>query len=175
MNNSIDNNWNYNNDNNWNDNNWNDTNWNDDNFNYNGIFLILIIIVCIIINIICKKPRIMRRRGEGENTIYNNIGIVTENNNEDNNENNNNENNLDNNNLSNNNDNEGNEIDLNYINFNDIDDKIDNIDCSICLELFNNEDKLIKLTCGHIYHELCIEGWFNIQKVCPNCRKDINI
>jgi hypothetical protein len=32
--------------------------------------------------------------------------------------------------------------------------------CFICLSEFNAEEELLKLNCGHTYHELCIKHWF---------------
>lgn len=52
----------------------------------------------------------------------------------------------------------------------------ENKSCSICLEEYENEDKILKYPCEHIFHQYCIETW--IQTVvsksntpsCPNCR-----
>ena len=42
--------------------------------------------------------------------------------------------------------------------------------CSICLEkLNNNNNKIIKLKCNHLYHEKCILEWISIKKICPLC------
>lgn len=41
--------------------------------------------------------------------------------------------------------------------------------CTICLEDFNDKEKLLKLKCNHIYHEQCIKTWFNKKRICPNC------
>ena len=45
--------------------------------------------------------------------------------------------------------------------------------CSICLDEYTDDDKIIKLTCNHIYHKGCIKEWFKVNKNCPNCRKNI--
>ena len=32
---------------------------------------------------------------------------------------------------------------------------------------------IIKLKCNHEYHKECIKAWFDINKNCPQCRKNI--
>lgn len=68
-----------------------------------------------------------------------------------------------------------------YNNLNQIDSSLE---CSICLNKFeNNENSInknklfIKLDCDHIFHKLCIEEWYNtsIYCTCPICRKEIKI
>lgn len=45
--------------------------------------------------------------------------------------------------------------------------------CSICIhELIdkgelNGQVKIIKLTCGHHFHEECIHKWLNVKDHCP--------
>lgn len=46
-------------------------------------------------------------------------------------------------------------------------------ECCICLDPFNDDDKLIKLRCSHIYHKECFEEWIKNQKICPYCRLDV--
>jgi hypothetical protein len=42
--------------------------------------------------------------------------------------------------------------------------------CSICLESYTSEDTYCKLhTCGHNFHEKCIDTWFEIKTCCPVC------
>ena len=56
--------------------------------------------------------------------------------------------------------------------------KIENITncsicCSICMDNYNEDEKVVILKCKHYYHENCIENWLCNQKVtCPICRKD---
>jgi len=54
--------------------------------------------------------------------------------------------------------------------------------CSICLKKFTEAKraKLIALTCGHVFHQECIDGWIATAQsqaghtpVCPLCRKEI--
>ena len=40
-------------------------------------------------------------------------------------------------------------------------------ECSICL---NSSTCGGKLKCGHIFHENCINKWFEFKNTCPNCR-----
>lgn len=46
-------------------------------------------------------------------------------------------------------------------------------ECSICLEGFEDGEKLIKLTCMHRFHSCCLLPWVEVCGACPNCRKDI--
>ena len=46
-------------------------------------------------------------------------------------------------------------------------------ECSICLEEYNGDKDIIKLKCNHEYHKECIKAWFDINKNCPQCRKNI--
>ncbi len=45
-------------------------------------------------------------------------------------------------------------------------------DCSICLEEFKKDTKIVKLSCGHIFHQDCIEKWTKKKKDCPICRSE---
>jgi len=50
-------------------------------------------------------------------------------------------------------------------------EKKENIECSISLEKFNDEDNIIKLNCGHFFHKEPILYWLYMQKnKCPICR-----
>ena len=45
--------------------------------------------------------------------------------------------------------------------------------CSICMEDYTNDKKVVLLKCNHYYHESCIQNWLCNEKVtCPICRKD---
>ena len=46
--------------------------------------------------------------------------------------------------------------------------------CSICLEDFKNKDKLVKLSCNHKFHKLCIDRWKLCSKTCPYCRTEMD-
>lgn len=40
-------------------------------------------------------------------------------------------------------------------------------DCTICITTIRSIDRLIKLGCGHKFHDSCFQGWS--QRRCPNC------
>ena len=44
-------------------------------------------------------------------------------------------------------------------------------DCSICLE--ENNKRCVQLPCGHKFHKVCINTWFNNSKECPLCRTKV--
>ena len=46
--------------------------------------------------------------------------------------------------------------------------------CTICLDDFDNNEKLLKLKCNHIYHEKCIKIWFKNKSNCPNCNSSFS-
>lgn len=48
-----------------------------------------------------------------------------------------------------------------------------NRECSICLEEYNQDDKVASLTCGHNYHWKCIKLWLKENNTCPICRENI--
>lgn len=45
--------------------------------------------------------------------------------------------------------------------------------CAICLEIYENEEELIKLKCNHHYHPICITQWFKMTDTCPLCKYKI--
>lgn len=47
--------------------------------------------------------------------------------------------------------------------------------CSICLEKYAEDVKLKVLPCGHHFHSGCIDGWFNVEELCPLCMKPLNM
>jgi len=46
--------------------------------------------------------------------------------------------------------------------------------CPICLDEVTGEDgcPAFQLRCKHVYHQECIEHWFNNKKRCPKCQQD---
>ncbi|KAA0035774.1 E3 ubiquitin-protein ligase RNF181-like protein [Cucumis melo var. makuwa] len=47
-------------------------------------------------------------------------------------------------------------------------------DCSICLdELSCEKREVIRIPCGHVYHESCIFKWLKNHNSCPLCRKPL--
>ncbi|KAK1350264.1 Ring finger domain-containing protein [Hamiltosporidium tvaerminnensis] len=47
--------------------------------------------------------------------------------------------------------------------------------CSICLNDYNTNDKIKVLPCNHHFHQTCIDEWFNVDDICPLCKKPINL
>lgn len=52
--------------------------------------------------------------------------------------------------------------------------------CNICLQEIYPNEKIIKLSCNHIFHKDCLCDWIeslnilntnNLKFTCPNCRK----
>ncbi|TYH63496.1 hypothetical protein ES332_D07G196900v1 [Gossypium tomentosum] len=44
-------------------------------------------------------------------------------------------------------------------------------DCSVCLTRFEPESEINRLSCGHLFHKVCLEKWLNYWNVtCPLCR-----
>ena len=52
---------------------------------------------------------------------------------------------------------------------NELNDK----NCSICLDEFNENELLFQLICNHYYHKKCIHDWLQKNKSCPLCRIDL--
>jgi hypothetical protein len=48
-----------------------------------------------------------------------------------------------------------------------------NLECSICLIEFNEDDHCRQLPCDHIFHSQCIDQWFTVSVVCPMCKRNI--
>jgi Ring finger domain len=45
--------------------------------------------------------------------------------------------------------------------------------CSICLGEYEDGEKLVRLPCGHIYHEDCVSSWTTNHTRCPLCNYDL--
>ena len=45
--------------------------------------------------------------------------------------------------------------------------------CVICQEQYKVGDKVIRLPCGHIFHEECALQWLQKHNTCPYCRKEL--
>ena len=49
-------------------------------------------------------------------------------------------------------------------------------ECSICLESYQKNDKIVQLTCNHIFHKDCIGEWLQKkQNNCPLCRLPVRL
>ena len=47
-------------------------------------------------------------------------------------------------------------------------------ECSICLENYKINDKIIHLNCNHKYHKDCLKLWISKNNnTCPQCRENI--
>lgn len=42
--------------------------------------------------------------------------------------------------------------------------------CAICIDGFKEQELIMKLPCGHIYHRCCLKGWMKKSTECPLCR-----
>ena len=49
----------------------------------------------------------------------------------------------------------------------------DNLDCIICMEKFEENEKVKQLLCGHIFHGDCIDKWLEKEKKCPFCKAEV--
>ena len=45
--------------------------------------------------------------------------------------------------------------------------------CTICLENFIKFDKIINLSCLHMFHDSCIKTWLKKNDYCPICKNKI--
>lgn len=51
-----------------------------------------------------------------------------------------------------------------------------NAECVICLDSFEDEEKVLELPCKHLYHEDCIRKWLiERKKICPICKRDVSV
>lgn len=48
------------------------------------------------------------------------------------------------------------------------------ITCAICMESMKEDNVLLYLKCGHVYHNDCLEKWLNTARTCPECRVRVN-
>lgn len=48
-------------------------------------------------------------------------------------------------------------------------------ECPICKEMYQEDEVIKELYCGHIYHTQCIERWLQQEKKCPCCNTEICI
>lgn len=46
-------------------------------------------------------------------------------------------------------------------------------ECQVCKDKIAMGSHLIKLPCLHVFHEGCVEKWFEDHRTCPICRKEL--
>eukprot|EP00930_Biecheleria_cincta_P048925 TRINITY_DN34182_c0_g1_i1.p1 TRINITY_DN34182_c0_g1~~TRINITY_DN34182_c0_g1_i1.p1 ORF type:complete len:264 (-),score=26.70 TRINITY_DN34182_c0_g1_i1:121-876(-) len=47
-------------------------------------------------------------------------------------------------------------------------------DCGVCLASFAQKEQVIRLPCGHLYHQACIEKWLTqCKNKCPICSAEV--
>ena len=67
------------------------------------------------------------------------------------------------------------QIMLSNIKFSQKDNEFNQIECCFCLELFKNDEVIVKLHCKHIFHSKCFENWVRVpnqsQTKCPLCTR----
>ncbi|KAG7194679.1 uncharacterized protein KQ657_004356 [Scheffersomyces spartinae] len=45
--------------------------------------------------------------------------------------------------------------------------------CAICLELYDDDDEVRGLICGHVFHSDCLDPWLTKRRACcPMCKRD---
>jgi hypothetical protein len=47
--------------------------------------------------------------------------------------------------------------------------------CTVCLEPIVDDTECRLLSCYHIFHKECIDGWLKRQKNCPMCKKEFQM
>ncbi|KAF7671625.1 E3 ubiquitin-protein ligase [Astathelohania contejeani] len=52
---------------------------------------------------------------------------------------------------------------------------VQDANCSICLSDYTPQEKIKLLPCQHHFHQACIDEWFNVDDICPLCKKPINL
>eukprot|EP01102_Stenamoeba_stenopodia_P023216 TRINITY_DN9921_c0_g1_i1.p1 TRINITY_DN9921_c0_g1~~TRINITY_DN9921_c0_g1_i1.p1 ORF type:complete len:288 (+),score=28.19 TRINITY_DN9921_c0_g1_i1:211-1074(+) len=47
------------------------------------------------------------------------------------------------------------------------------LSCAVCMDNFQANDMVRKLSCKHIYHDKCVSQWLEINSTCPMCRATV--
>lgn len=50
---------------------------------------------------------------------------------------------------------------------------IERLECPICLNSFEYNIEYPSLTCGHMFHQECIQPWLETNHTCPVCRANV--
>ncbi|CAA3014986.1 RING-H2 finger ATL29-like [Olea europaea subsp. europaea] len=49
------------------------------------------------------------------------------------------------------------------------------LECAVCLDEFSDNDVLrLVILCSHVFHQECIDLWFESHKTCPVCRRNLD-
>jgi hypothetical protein len=46
-------------------------------------------------------------------------------------------------------------------------------ECIVCMDQINTNETILRLTCGHYYHQNCIHEWLTKKSSCPQCRHSL--
>lgn len=46
-------------------------------------------------------------------------------------------------------------------------------ECALCLEAYSPGEEVLKLQCGHLFHEACVTPWFSRSLRCPMCQQEL--
>jgi hypothetical protein len=46
--------------------------------------------------------------------------------------------------------------------------------CTVCMSLFRVGEEVVVTECGHLYHHVCIDRWFQQEESCPNCKRRVD-
>lgn len=49
----------------------------------------------------------------------------------------------------------------------------DDLKCPVCIEAIQEGQVCIKTPCSHVFHSICVIGWFKIKSTCPMCKADM--
>ncbi|KAI3769979.1 hypothetical protein L6452_01097 [Arctium lappa] len=66
-------------------------------------------------------------------------------------------------------------LELEVFGFRNDDERPNSRECTICLEGFEDGDRVIRLNCAHTFHSGCLFPWVRVCGACPNCRKPIDV
>jgi len=47
--------------------------------------------------------------------------------------------------------------------------------CTVCLEVYEDGERVLQLPCFHIFHGHCATHWLKTSKICPLCRGEVTI
>merc|ERR1712203_1268146 len=53
-------------------------------------------------------------------------------------------------------------------------DQCQGVECALCLDEYKAGEEVLKLPCGHFFHEGCVSPWFAKSLLCPLCNQDVS-